>query len=230
MCGAALVSGDRFCGACGAPAAAADESSAAPASAPASTPPAAPVPTIVPSYPPAGAAPPGGGYAPAVPAPAAPVGMTYASFWARVGATLLDALLVHVGVLVAFFIGGAIASVSVGLGWFVGGVLIFAVYVAYMPFFWWWKNGRTIGQMAAGTRTVRTSGDLMTFWRGVGRTAAMYLVIGVGSNLTFGIVGILDCLWMLWDARNQTLHDKMADTIVVYAAGSEGARRPGAIG
>jgi uncharacterized RDD family membrane protein YckC len=28
-------------------------------------------------------------------------------------------------------------------------------------------------------------------------------------------VGIVDYLWMLWDSRKQTIHDKIASTIVV---------------
>jgi uncharacterized RDD family membrane protein YckC len=32
--------------------------------------------------------------------------------------------------------------------------------------------------------------------------------------LTFGLVGALGWLWMLWDPQKQAIHDKIAGTIV----------------
>lgn len=81
-------------------------------------------------------------------------------------------------------------------------------------------RGATPGKMVVGT-TVRRVG-------GPGRlsvaTALKRQVIPVStlllsfvpfvSILAFG-VGIVDPAWLLWDARRQCLHDKLADTVVV---------------
>ena len=34
-------------------------------------------------------------------------------------------------------------------------------------------------------------------------------------SLLTPVVSVLDKLWLLWDPRRQTLHDKVADTVVV---------------
>ena len=41
------------------------------------------------------------------------------------------------------------------------------------------------------------------------------LVFGLLASFLFGVGTILDALWILWDKDRQTLHDKMADTVVV---------------
>ena len=41
-------------------------------------------------------------------------------------------------------------------------------------------------------------------------------LIGVVS-IVLGLPWLLDMLWPLWDARNQTLHDKVAKTVVIRA-------------
>ena len=33
-------------------------------------------------------------------------------------------------------------------------------------------------------------------------------------SLVSSLVGLLDSMWLLWDPRRQTLHDKIADTLV----------------
>lgn len=43
------------------------------------------------------------------------------------------------------------------------------------------------------------------------------IIFGVIGWVTGGIVTLLDALWILWDKNRQTLHDKIATTIVVRA-------------
>ena len=43
------------------------------------------------------------------------------------------------------------------------------------------------------------------------------ILIGLGGSFVFGLLGLLDALWILWDRDRQTLHDKMASTVVVHA-------------
>jgi len=62
--------------------------------------------------------------------------------------------------------------------------------------------------------------------------------MNTGSMFVRGLIGIvcsfiplyLDNLWMLWDKDAQTLHDKLADTVVVKAAGSEKIVERGSLG
>ena len=42
------------------------------------------------------------------------------------------------------------------------------------------------------------------------------VLIVAGSGIF--VLGLLDPLWMIWDAQKQTLHDKMASTYVVNSA------------
>jgi uncharacterized RDD family membrane protein YckC len=70
--------------------------------------------------------------------------------------------------------------------------------------------GRTVGKMAVGI-AVRRGEDAadVGYARALGRAASSFL-LGI-----LAIPLLVSYLWPLWDERNQTLHDKMANTIVV---------------
>ena len=81
--------------------------------------------------------------------------------------------------------------------------------VAYL--LWYCRSagrGRSVGQRVAAVRIadVRTGGSVGG-WRVFGRHAAKLL-----SAIPLG----LGFWWMLWDARRQTWHDKLAATVVVH--------------
>lgn len=46
------------------------------------------------------------------------------------------------------------------------------------------------------------------------------LLFGLIGSFVFGLVGLVDALWILWDPNHQTLHDKLASTVVIHAADS----------
>jgi uncharacterized RDD family membrane protein YckC len=86
-------------------------------------------------------------------------------------------------------------------------VLVQAVYQTFMLGGY---RGRTVGNLAASTRVVdaRTGAP-------PGYDKAVIRVL-VAAALPFTIIGgILDVFWPLWDAQNQTLHDKAAGTVVL---------------
>ena len=88
----------------------------------------------------------------------------------------------------------------------VEGVII-NIYIAFML-----ANvaGQTIGNKALGTRTANAQTGAAP---DLSKTAVRSLVSFV---LQFTLIGgILDILWPLWDAQNQTLHDKAAGTVVL---------------
>jgi len=70
--------------------------------------------------------------------------------------------------------------------------------------------GQTLGKMALGARVVRgEDAGRVGYARSCGRVASAW-VLGV-----FVFPLLLAYLWPLWDKRNQTLYDKMVNTIVV---------------
>ena len=90
-------------------------------------------------------------------------------------------------------------------------------YVAYGTLLCGSARGQTVGMMAVGVRAVRdeTLGVL-----GYGRALARAGSEGVLRliNLLFfllGLVWILDMLFPLWDKKRQTLHDKVAGSVVL---------------
>jgi len=96
--------------------------------------------------------------------------------------------------------------------------LITAVlYVVYGTVLCGSKRGQTVGMMAVGVRAVR-EGSFGVL--GYGRALARAVVEGVLRliELLFvllGVIWLLDMLFPLWDAKRQTLHDKVAGSVVV---------------
>jgi uncharacterized RDD family membrane protein YckC len=78
-------------------------------------------------------------------------------------------------------------------------------------------RGQTVGMMAAGVRAV---GDEDRDVLGYGSAFGRALVEGVLRliNLLYFLLGlawVLDMLFPLWDKRRQTLHDKVAGSVVI---------------
>lgn len=72
---------------------------------------------------------------------------------------------------------------------------------------WVWNAlGWSPGKRMLGLRIVTESGQAPGIWRGFARTVGMM----VGA-----LPLLLGYLWMLWDGKRQTWHDKMAGTYVV---------------
>lgn len=76
------------------------------------------------------------------------------------------------------------------------------------------RNGQTLGRQAMRIRVVREDGQPMTIGSGLLRE-----VIGrqLLLAITFYVYALIDYLWPLWDAANQTIHDKVASTRVKRA-------------
>ncbi len=85
--------------------------------------------------------------------------------------------------------------------------LCFLCYKALLIVPAWRHTGSTPGMREAGIRLTRRTGGPIGAKRALVRFWGQYLLFG----LTLGI----SVLWMIWDKRRQTLHDKLADTYVV---------------
>src|SRR6187200_2322398 len=146
----------------------------------------------------------------------------YAGFWIRVLASIIDSL-----VLAPLYIPLAIrmidqlhitsstdvSSIDFGqmsgelVGWAL--VLQFVRYAYELVMIGRWNA--TVGKFAVGIRVRQTDGSPAT-WREAALRPLLELVIGV---LRISLASLVDDLWMLWDKQKQTLHDKIAGTIVV---------------
>jgi uncharacterized RDD family membrane protein YckC len=166
--------------------------------------------------------------------------LAYATFWRRVGGYLIDALIIAVPTVAAFFIlfGSTFSSwvnqVSTAaqngltapklvlpfnglVAYGVFDCVLAALYFGILVGIW----GSTVGQRAVGVRVVRQE-DTSTrlplerallraiIWWGPGLVA---FVPGVSTIAE--LVVLLAVLWVAWDPRKQGLHDKLGRALVV---------------
>ncbi len=176
----------------------------------------------------------GGGYQPPAygsqqqPGPAA-AGGQLAQWWKRLLAIIIDGLILGVpfGILAAIVAGAAANEATIdpitgeiesGGGALTGAVvLIYAVALIANVLYYGLLNGGASGQtlgkkiLNIRVRDANTGGPI-----GVGRGIGRYFVSLI-LGFACGIGTILDALWPLWDQRNQALHDKAVNSLVVDA-------------
>ncbi|MBM3837863.1 MAG: RDD family protein [Verrucomicrobia bacterium] len=111
-----------------------------------------------------------------------------AGFWIRVGATIIDLLLI--GVLSAFVFAGLAFPI---------------LLVVYHVAMWTWK-GTTIGGVVFGLKIVRIDGRPIDF--------AVALVRSLFSIISFVFL-LVGFFWAGWDKEKQSWHDKIAGTVIV---------------
>jgi uncharacterized RDD family membrane protein YckC len=132
------------------------------------------------------------GYGPAL--PPALAGKELSGWWPRVGATLLDAIFIVFSIGIMYIV-----------NWFLMGRE-------------GERNGQTFGKQIVGIRVVKEDGTPVTVGLGVLREFVVRgLLFGVVGSFFFGLPGLLDVLWPLWDDKNQALHDKIVSTYVTKA-------------
>ena len=189
-------------------------------------PPAPERPSTIPGY---GSPPPPGAGGPVAPAYRSDIMGRYvlATWLSRVGAQLIDGLIIGVGALILFLpIGaalgvGAASDSNTGIGAAIVGLLFWVfcvviIAVLYAPVLMARTNGKTLGRMVMNIRVVRTSGEPITFGFAMLREVAVKaLGFGIAGSFTFGLANLLDSLWPLWDEENRALHDFIVSTRVV---------------
>jgi uncharacterized RDD family membrane protein YckC len=141
---------------------------------------------------PASGAPPYAHIPPAA-APSFTAAMPRAGFWVRMGALLLDVLLV-----------GFAVSMLHPFGDF--HLVVLAIYGAVM----WKLRGTTVGGIVFDLHVVRVDGRPVDW-----ETA---IVRALGCFLSLAVV-FLGFIWIALDPNNQAWHDKIAGTVVVRAKG-----------
>lgn len=125
----------------------------------------------------------------------------YATFWERFAAIFIDGIILWAGswLIERFLIGNLWGNMIFGMivSWLYNAILISG------------PNQATIGKKALGIKVTDTHGHRISFAQATGRHFATWLS---------GIILFIGYLMMLWDDKKQTLHDKIANTIVVKQA------------
>ena len=177
----------------------------------------------------------------ASPVPATPDGVPLAGWWSRVGAQVIDSLIVAPFFLLilagqwplirswfdevqaAAETGSTVPdppnffdpTTVAGLAMLLGPVLITFVYSVI---FLVWKQA-TPGQMALGLRVRLRDNPALpasAVLARVGFVTGLSLLAAVPFiGFAFTLVSLLNYLWPLWDPKRQALHDKVAGTNVV---------------
>jgi uncharacterized RDD family membrane protein YckC len=132
-----------------------------------------------------------------------------AGFGQRLGAWLLDAVMLSVvGFVIRIALGQA-GGTAVGL----------AIGVAYFGYLEGSASGQTIGKRLVGIRVIdfANGGPI-----GFGRAVIRYF-----GRFVSAIACLLGFFWMLWDKERQTWHDKFANDVVVPVSSYPVARWPG---
>src|SRR5918994_1366074 len=169
--------------------------------------------------------PPGAGGPPVSAAPGALAGRhVLAGWWSRVGAQLIDGVIVGIGGVVlliaitapfsiGFFADEDVGVVSIIVGLLFATLCVSIVALLYAPAMMARTNGQTLGRMVTGIRVVRAKGEPMTFGFAMLREVAVKaLLFGIAGSITFGLANLADVLWPLWDEENRALHDFIVDT------------------
>tara|TARA_B110000967_G_scaffold167306_1_gene175776 strand:+ start:1229 stop:1774 length:546 start_codon:yes stop_codon:yes gene_type:complete len=147
----------------------------------------------------------------------------YAGFWIRVGANLIDLIIVVIlyGIFSALLM-FAFGDLFISNIYYEGGRMNYrpgfiffnfwdAFFQYFLPFIatiWFWlKFQATPGKMATSLKLVDAkTGNTITTGQSIGRYFAQIL-----SLIPFG----LGYFWIAFDRKNQSWHDKLAGTVVI---------------
>lgn len=153
-----------------------------------------------------------------------------AGWWSRVGAQLLDLLIVWVPA-AALLLGPILAAEAARDGsaaettWLIVAIIVnflaIGAHLFYAPLLMKRKgkrNGQTIGKQICGIRVIRADGNPMRFSDAALRQIIFKSFGGiVASTFVPLFPWILNYLWPTWDEQHRALHDLAADTRVVAA-------------
>lgn len=139
-----------------------------------------------------------------------PGDLRYAGFGIRLGAKILDGLILWViSLLISFAAGLAVPKTSPKVALASSVVLLIiqiAIAAAYSGYFLGVQRA-TPGKMACGLEVLSPGGDQISVMRGIGR----YFAEGVSS-----LILMIGYLMVLFDDEKRALHDRICDTRVVY--------------
>jgi uncharacterized RDD family membrane protein YckC len=131
--------------------------------------------------------------------------LEYAGFWLRLGATVLDLVILMVLLFALYSIFFTCTAEISERRYFIFALVSWLIKIAYFIGFWIWR-GQTPGKMIAGIKIIRTDSSPLDWSHAVLRYFG-YIVCCLTIFIGF--------IWIAFDERKQGLHDKIADTYVV---------------
>lgn len=158
-----------------------------------------------------------------------PQGVPYAGWGTRLGGYLID-VVIFIPVLAVLYIAfrhthtlevhfmtrrnGSQTRRSLSL---LSPLITAVAFVVYATILCGAARGQTVGMMAVGVRVVRDeSHDALGYGRALWRAFVEQFLRILGTvTLILGVIWLLDMLFPLWDKKRQTLHDKLAKTVVI---------------
>jgi uncharacterized RDD family membrane protein YckC len=135
--------------------------------------------------------------------------MKFAGFWIRAGAFLIDIIiLVVIDLIVEFFLLG-IGTTYVGAFYLMYCLTITVqTAICFLYFIWFHTSyGQTPGKMIFRIRVIQTDGNPNTW-----KTVIIREVVG---RVVSSFILCLGYIWVAFDYRKQSWHDKIAETYVV---------------
>jgi uncharacterized RDD family membrane protein YckC len=171
--------------------------------------------------------PPGGWQQPIARPESGWAGRPLASWGSRLGAYLIDFLVLLIPLAILFvvvFVGGVDSDTStwgfVGASilWLLTSAVVVLLYAPLLMMRQGERNGQTLGKQFLGIRVVRDNGEPMGFgWAALREVLLKNLAVGIASSIIPIIPWFLNFFWPLWDDQNRALHDMAASTHVVKA-------------
>lgn len=122
--------------------------------------------------------------------------VVYGTFWERFAAAFIDGIILIIpNYLLTYSLGELTGNLgAVVIGWLYGALQESGASQA------------TIGKKALGLKVTTMDGQPITFMQATGRHFGKYIST---------VILLIGYFMMLWDEKKQTLHDKMASTLVV---------------
>ena len=185
--------------------------------------PQAPIPKAPPYQPMPGPEGPRGGWDQPIAAGPGWIGLPLASWGSRVGAAIIDALILTVPV-VGLIVLVIVVAAGSDVGAIVTGIVSTLAYILvalfYAPVLMARQgdcNGQSWGKQLVGIRVVRDGGEPVEFgWAFLREFVVKTLLFGFIGGFFFYIPTAANYLWPLWDDQNRCLHDMVVSTHVVH--------------
>jgi uncharacterized RDD family membrane protein YckC len=141
------------------------------------------------------------------------VAVTYATFGQRFGALLIDYIILLIpGIILSFIVGN---DTIVGDLYKYREIRVAATYHDLISTIMSWlyfagmeasRAQATVGKQALGIKVTTLNGERITFGRATGRYFSKFIS---------GIILLFGYFMVLWDPKNQGLHDRIAGTLVL---------------
>ena len=128
--------------------------------------------------------------------------MEYAGFWRRVGAALIDGILVGV-------VTGIVTAMTDAIDDDAGIVVQLLLFVAAYAYYAGFESSAyqaTVGKMALGIQVTDLNGQRISFMRALGRNLA---------EILSALILLIGYIMVAFTEKKQGLHDMIAGTLVV---------------